>query len=117
MKCTICGTWLANSNEGRHAHMKRYHATTTIKSVAPIHPPMTPEEKKAAIARFEAKNTSHVFGGKVEIISDSQSKQEVFIEKPATTEQRTLEMVNRRLDDLIVRSDAVLKQMKVQFGD
>lgn len=46
--CEVCGEYLAESEQGKRAHMKRYH-NVTVKQAARL----TPEEKARIVARVE----------------------------------------------------------------
>lgn len=106
--------------------MKRFHATTAIKTVAPILAPMTKEEKAKAVSKFETKFKGLIINSKEEELTntfDTSVRRDItpkpmkvisFEPKPVAVDYVE---VNRRLDELIIVSDDILKRMKEQFGE
>lgn len=136
MICEICNAKLGNSNSGKEAHMKRYHAVSSVKSVAPMPPrPMTREEKDAATKRFEAKYSQAFMLDNIEVkpveqliergYNDIMGVEDVKIAKkldiasktPVSTPITSQEEFVQRLDALVEQSDSILAQMKKQFGE
>lgn len=146
MKCIICGCALANSLQGKEAHMKRYHAITTEQPKLKPYKPMDPKELAEKTRRMEARLSGHI------ILDDKgdlkgygiivPAKEEVYPDLPTTdfgfepkmqviepvakvaesTEKQYLPQMsqdefNRQLDALVDKTEASLKWMKETFGD
>lgn len=58
MICTLCNAGLANSEEGKHNHYKKYHAVLLKREYIK----MDPQEKTRVVRAWESRNARYLIG-------------------------------------------------------
>jgi hypothetical protein len=113
MKCTICGSSLANSKIGEKNHMQRYHSLQ-IPEVRKEYKPLDPKEKAVQVARMEARlaskvllNSAGAFAGYGEIVI---KKPEPVFDDGSAIDDARLDLSTQRLPIPVVNVEPTFEE-------